>query len=65
MTTRVLCPNCGHEIELEAEVQQGGWLLCPYCDVDLYVVDLPSGRVEMLSDGPEVAGLPHRLRYMQ
>jgi len=45
------CLECGAELELDADVEEGEILVCPDCGVELEVTGLDPGTVEL---APEV-----------
>lgn len=45
------CPECGYEIELPKEVEQGEIVECPECAAELEIVELDPLTIEL---APEV-----------
>jgi alpha-aminoadipate carrier protein LysW len=43
----VSCPECGAEINLEADVETGEIIVCPDCGVDLEVTSLEPAEVQL------------------
>ncbi len=44
------CPDCGVNIDIEEEVNQGDTLSCPECDVDLEVVSTNPVELRLAKD---------------
>jgi lysine biosynthesis protein LysW len=57
--TKAICPNCGHEINLEQNVKERDWIACPHCQAaDIEVVSLDPPLLDWAYEGPEIAGYP-------
>ncbi len=47
------CPDCGVNIDIEEEVEQGDTVSCPECDVDLEVVSTNPVELRLAKDFDE------------
>ncbi len=47
------CPDCGVNIDIEEEVEQGDTISCPECDVDLEVVSANPVELRLAKDFDE------------
>ncbi len=47
------CPDCGVNIDIEGEVEQGDTVSCPECDVDLEVVSTKPVELRLAKDTDE------------
>ncbi len=49
----IRCPDCGVNIDIEEEVEQGDTVSCPECDVDLEVVSTNPVELRLANDFDE------------